>query len=348
MDWSKIGFGAVFLLVSSVQLAVADCDPVKILIQDHYSLTTDNRNALVLNQQHDDITTKNQAIDTSYVGYGYATGKESNDFADAIHDKFNLDYRSSQQRWEAYTHLSDNARQAYADCLKASDENIFILPDPNTDADATTVLLNVKVRNYVPQKTPIVMQATFKYDQGSDKPGHLDQDDAHQTMQPGSTAVFNLTRDPSKPLTFRAKVGNQAVAFVIPPRPDFLIKREIRFSNTVTTYGHPCNDCHDTHQICVELAADDDAVVIPGTTQFVALKNVQDGLLHVMSPDGYSPRKVCMKGGQNVGRNNANLNFCGYLTAEVLVKVPRGLKESPHGEPPNYYKDYIAKKGNVC
>lgn len=340
-------FVAFFLFVCSAQVALADCDPVKILIQDHYSLTTDNRNALIQNKATDEITTKDQRIDTSYLGYGYATGDERDQFSNAMHEKFNVDYRSSQQRWEAYTQLSDNARQAYADCLKASEDNIFIVPDESVKADATSILLNVQVRNYIPQAKPISMPAHFRYNQEG-TPIALPAGDSDLTMFPGSTHAFTLKRDLSKTLTFTAQVGQQTVAFVIPPRVNFQVKREVRFSQNVTTYGHPSDAAHDTHQICIELAGDDDAVIIPGTEQFVALVNRQEGLLHVMLPDGYTPKKVCMKGAQNVNVDGANLTFCGYLTTDVYVKVPQGSSASQYATPPKYYQDYAQHGKSPC
>ncbi|MCG2629734.1 hypothetical protein L6654_24220 [Bradyrhizobium sp. WYCCWR 13023] len=328
----KVIFGIAFSCFISP--ALADCDPVKILIQDQYRLRTDDQTSQKTDNSHTDNTNKNQNLDSTYYGFGAVTENESQQFSNAVSDRFQLDYKSSSKRWEAYTSLSDNAREAYTDCLKASDENIFILPDPSVKADATKIVLTVKVRPYIPQLQPIVMQSTFASDQEE-----LPAAQATRSLLPGSSVAFTLNRDVSKPLTFTANVGTQSVPYVIPPQDPLVTKSELRYSKTTTTYGHPCDSCHDTHEICLELDPDDNAVLYPGSAHFNALKNVQDGIIHDMKlVGGYDPRKVCMQGGQNVRRDNANLSVCGYLVASVLVRVPRTQGHSQYA-PPAYVSD---------
>jgi hypothetical protein len=156
-------------------------------------------------------------------------------------------------------------------------------------------------------------------------------------IAPGGSLIVGLKRDLSKSFTFKAQVGDGAEEISLPPRQDFKFQRELRYSKDVTRYGHACNECHDSHQICVVLDGDDDAVIVPRTAKFVDVVHREDGIRTTVVPvDNYSPKQACLQGSQTVGANGANANVCGYAIAEVLVKVPLDAKTSTKAAQPAY------------
>jgi hypothetical protein len=267
----------------------------------------------------------------SYLDIITASGGEADTFTKTLIDKFKLDFRQRDRKWETYTWLSDNARDAYIACLKSNDQNVFLIPSDNA-MNSAEMSITVQLR-------PFVISRDIP-GQVSVSNGTVVGRQTHFIMQPNGRTIFRINRDLTKSLNFAAQVGSEAREISLPPQDPYKYQRELRYSSNITKYGHACDDCHDTHQICVRLDNDDDAVIIPGSAKFNPIVDVQDGLTFSTSPVGpYNSREACLAGGQNVGRNNANLNECGYATAEVLVRIGRDDKQSAKAAPPAYVKD---------
>jgi hypothetical protein len=124
-------------------------------------------------------------------------------------------------------------------------------------------------------------------------------------------------------MTIKAKVGDESEEITLPALQGFELQRELRYSASPTSYGHACNDCHDTHPICVVLDNADEAVVIPGTSKFIDIVHQETGIRTTVDPvPSYSPKQACLQGAQTVGAKGANASVCGYAIVEVIAKAP--------------------------
>jgi len=327
-------------LLTWSQQAHAECDPTKILMQDSIALNEVIRSSLNGRKSEEVATNKSTSLDTTYIGWGYGSGSYDSKFADAIKKSFSIDYRSSASTWQSITALSDNARRAYSDCLLATSQNVYIMPDEGTAQDASSIQMKVSVRPYLPSQPEKTLRSTFTSNQE-----RLDKHIGEQELVPGATRSFTLNRDTSKELIFTARVGQEERAFVIPPVSPNTIRRELRYSKSIIKYFNKNSDNHDNGTICIELDADDPSVIIPKTESFVQIKSIQINTDHKMSVNTeYSPKRLCMIGGQSNRAKEMLLDVCGYLTVDVLTSVPRQQAASSKSAKPAYIDNAQACK----
>jgi hypothetical protein len=309
-----------------------ECDPAKILILDSYNSVSDRQSSLSQASTKSEDTSNKQGSSASFdfIDIFKVSGGETDDFSKALRETFKLDIAQRQRRWETYTWLSDNARDAFVECLKAQDESIFIFPSDNA-MTSENISIEVRLR-------PFVVSTSIPADFDTGDTATITDKKLPKTMVPGGKVIVSVKRDLKKAMTFKATIGGSSAQISLPPRQDFKFQQEVRYSGT-TTYGHPTNDSHDTHEICVTLAGDDEAVIIPNSGRFVRQIDIEDGIDATVVPKKgapYNPRQVCLQGGQTVGKNGANLRLCGYAIAQVLAKVPIGATSSGKGDAPAF------------
>jgi hypothetical protein len=222
--------------------------------------------------------------------------------------------------------LSENAKEAYEACLRSTKENVFVTPSDNA-MTSENMWISIEVRPYPVQTTFSAKVSAVNAD--------IAADDKSFSMAPGDKRNIVLKRDLTKTLIVNVQVGGESTIVSLPAQEPYVYKRELRYSRTTTKYGHPSDEDHDTHQICVQLDADDDAVIIPNTAHLTRIIDSEQGITFSTNQVGnYNSRQVCLAGAENVHVNNANLNVCGYLTTEVLARIPRGSNESTKAKEP--------------
>jgi hypothetical protein len=325
--------GLFFLAFTSSVCHAKECDPLEILIKDTASSASDAQRKLTKDTSKDTSTTNKEgsSANVNLIDILTAKGGQTDDFSTALREKFHLDFSSRDRRWEAYTYLSDNAKDAYVACLKAQDQSIFILPSDNA---MTSSEMSVTIRLHpfvIYQKIPVKF---------TPQNAEIADQDVDKEMVPGGKVVVSLKRDLDKSMNFKAKVGDETEEITLPARQDFKLQRELRYSASTTRYGHACDNCHDSHPICVVLDNADDAVVVPGTSRFIDIVHQEDGIKTTVNPvPDYSPKQACLQGSQNVGANKANANVCGYAIVEVIAKVPLQTATSAYAKQPAYVAD---------
>ncbi|MCG2645269.1 MULTISPECIES: hypothetical protein [Bradyrhizobium] len=319
--------------VATGRCAAKECDPIEILIRDTASAASDQQRKLIKDTSKDTSTTNKESSSggVNFFDIVSANGGQADEFSTSLREKFHLDFSSRDRRWETYTYLSDNAKEAYIACLKAQDQSIFILPSDNA-MTSPEMSITVKLHPFVIyQKIPVKFSA---------QNAEIIDREPDAEMVPGGKSVINLKRDLDKSMNFKAKVGDQTEEITLPARQGFKLQRELRYSAGTTRYGHACDECHDTHPICVVLDNNDDAVVVPGTSRFIDIVHQEDGIKTTVNPvPKYSPKQACLQGAQTVGANNANANVCGYAVTEVIAKVPLNAQASAYAKQPAYVGD---------
>jgi hypothetical protein len=327
-----IGAMSLHLIFCGSSAHARDCDPAKILVRDTLVSSYEQQTSLVKNKTKDSSTSQKDSSQAAIglVDIASISGGQSNAFASAVHDVLHIDYSDRKRRWEVFNWLSDNARESFVDCLKADGQNIFLYPSAES-MTSETMSIKVELRSFVTTGTI---------------PAHFFSPDAEilnpkgeVKMAPGGSRIVHLKRNLNKSMSFSAAIGEGGEEITLPAKQSYRLERQLRWTTGVTHYGHPSNDSHDGHQVCVTIDNNDDAVIIPNTTQFVPVTNVGEGIKTVVNAlSGYNPKQACAEGSQTVGAKGANLDFCGYASVLVLAKVPLE-GEYKYSNPPPYLLD---------
>jgi hypothetical protein len=306
----------VYLTLSGFSAQARDCDPAKILVRDTFVSSYEQQTTLVKNKTKESNSSQNENSQAAVglADIGNLSGGQSVAFSNAVRDVLHIDYSDRKKRWEVFNWLSDNAREAFVDCLKADGQNIFLYPSAES-MTSETMSIKVELRSFVTRES--ISAKFYSPDAKILSPTNATK------MSPGGTKVVYMTRKLDKSMSFSADVGEESAEITLPAMQPYKLERQLRWTTGVTHYGHPSNDSHDGHQICVNIDPKDEAIIIPNTTHFVPAVDVADGIRTVVNPvSTYNPKQACAEGVQSVGAKNANLNFCGYASVLVLAKVP--------------------------
>ncbi|ANV99347.1 hypothetical protein LMTR13_03300 [Bradyrhizobium icense] len=328
-------------LFSVTSAAAVECDPAKILVQDTALAAVNQSLAVQQSQSKESRAASSRSSSGSFIVPDVFNVSETQKaaFNSALIEKFNLDLKASDKRWFASGVLSKNAVQAYSDCLRSSDQHVFLIPSDNI-MTSENVTMRLELRSFVTsEKIPASVEiqgATF-----ASPPSKFD-------MEPGGAKIFPIKRSLDDPFTFIAHVGAKGAAEInIPARSPVKFRQELRFSREVTySKSGNCLNCYDPKPVCVELDNRDDAVIVPGSMIWEDIQHNVWGGKQVFSPGMYTPQKACLNGQQSLGAQEASIHVCGYLTVAVIAKVPLGQQESSFAKKPDYLND-ACKRGQI-
>jgi hypothetical protein len=255
-------------------------------------------------------------------------------FERALKQRFQSSEKEDYSLAESYLTLSAEARKAYEKCLESKTQHVFLTPDTRVMESADT-FITVRVEDYLDPK--LEFQASVRVDGGA----KLAKDQAREfKMYPGGQSDISVVRELNKPFAVHVKVGKETRNISIPAQETTKLVRELRYSPN-KKFGHSENGKHDVQQMCVELKADDDAVLIPGSSQTVTpIRAIgRGGQFAVVAVDekNYSPKKVCRQGdAYDDGTAGVNIIVCAYTVAEVVVRIPINDDHSKFSDPKTY------------
>jgi hypothetical protein len=319
----------LFLTLSSTPLLADECDPSKILIKDsdtqlQQEKTNVDEDSSINAQQEQGM---NSAGSGNYLDVLSGSGNLNAKLSKAMAQKFGWHSSDEYLFTETYLNLSDNARNAYADCLRAKTQHLFLYPALNImEADDTSVV--AELETYV---VPIPVKLSVSVD-GATLESHQPKT---IILSGGGKAIIRIKRGDGA-FTVYAHTANEDESLPVPAKSLFKYVREIRYSQS-QIFGHPANGYHDIKDICVQLQSDDDAVIIPDSAVFAApLEKVsQGGQLSDTLEAPYDPSKVCRRiDAHDDGTHKVDIRVCGYVMADVMVRIPVNASESKYGAEP--------------
>jgi hypothetical protein len=331
--------GAALLVFATGGSSLADeCDPAKILIRDSAERIVQIYEMLNIRTTTDQTNKQSNAATANYAGLNATHNVE---FANALKRTFNLSFEGQYQSAEAYLRLPDNARKAYESCLDAQTKNLYLTPSLDIMSSESTYI-TIKLRDFV-TTDPVEVSVSLTGD------ARLDQD-ATFKMNPGGKRVVRVKRNLDMPFTLHVQAGKDEQSLSVPGRERFKIARELRYSPN-QYWGHGVDRQAQTHILCIDLAADDDAILVPGSDSIVTPYRVisKGGIFsdNAVAPQTYNTKQVCRQGiATDDGTNNVSLAVCGFVVASVIARVPIEQSESKYGAKPAYVsneRDIVCK-----
>jgi hypothetical protein len=316
-------------------LLADECDPSKILIQDSAQRTSVIYEQLGIKEKTNESTrtAEHRSGSFSIPEIVVLSAAQSKEFSAALQNKFNLNFTGQYQYAEAYLQLSDAARKAYKDCLEAKTKHVYLTPAVDI-MDSQDTFVEIKIEHYI-TNAPVDVSTTV------DGGAKLQPDQPEQfKMYPGGKINVRFHRNLDAPFTLLVQAGSEAETLEIPARDQFRYVRELRYSKNAV-WGHAGNGVHETHQLCIEIEAGDDAVLIPGSESLITpVRSIGRGGQfrdQPRKPSAYDPKKVCGEGeSYDDGTKGVDIKVCGLLVASVTAKIPRNEGNSKFGMQPSY------------
>jgi hypothetical protein len=318
-------------VASTTGLRAQECDPSKFLIQDSAI------RSIEVSKKLDQTATSKAVTQTSEGSSGNLNfanvldlgGSQSSAFSQAIEKYFSLKWSSQYKSAEAYLQMSETGRKAYRDCIEGKTTHIFMYPAENVMESSDT---SVRVRfEHALQVRPI--KATISVD-GAE----LAKDQKRVlSVEPGGTATIRIRRRLNAPFTVTVDAGNGSENLAVPAAAATKLVREVRYSPNAV-FGHAVNRQVQTKDMCVDVALNDDAIIIPDSAVLVTpwRKITRGGVFSEIKRDApYNPKRVCKQASAyDDGTNNVDIGVCAFTYAEVLVKIPRDKDHSDYKAPP--------------
>lgn len=317
--------------LSNVSAKADECDPTKILKADSYIKVLTDKTRSDASSSKAESKKDSGEFKGNYLDIMSSDGTAS--FERAFKETFKLSTSRDYALTESYLALSDNARDAYTKCLESKTQHLFVYPSEKV-MDQEDTFVTVRMEDFL--DPTLALDANVSVDGASLAAGQV----GTLKMFPGGRADIRVTRSLDKPFTVHVQAGKETQSISVPARETTKLVRELRYSPN-KPFGHPVNGFQDTKQMCVELKADDDAVLIPGSSQMVTpIRNISRGGQFsdtALDEKNYSPKKVCRQGSAyDDGTKGVNIGVCAYAVAEVIVRIDRTASQSKYADPKSY------------
>jgi hypothetical protein len=319
-------------IISSTSAFADECDATNFLKADSYIKILHDKIAKDASSSTDESKKDSGEFKGNYFDVMSSDGTAS--FERALKQRFQSSEKEDYSLAESYLALSAEGRKAYEACLAAKTQHVFLTPDTRVMESAET-FITVRVEEYLDPK--LELQVHVRVDGGAKL---ADDQTKDFKMSPGERSDISVVRELNKPFVVHVKVGKEERNIAVPARETTKLVRELRYSPN-KLFGHSATGKHDVQQMCVELKADDDAVLIPGSSQTVTpIRGIgKGGQFTVVAVDekNYSPKKVCRQAdAYDDGTEKVDIRVCAYTVAEVVVRIPINDDHSKYSDPKTY------------
>ena len=283
-----------------------------------------------------------------FIGWAAFTDAGQLHYLDELNQQFNLAYSSSDQRTLLDYGLDATGEKGYEACLNNLQKSIYLRPidktPPKSDFSVEMRLVNF------PSGGAIPIQLKIQNGSFGNFPGILklskDKKTLTANIQGGGKFAISIHRNISLPFSLTATALTKRPDYDVlslPAEPTVIVT-ETRYSTDVYTPG--CFQCSSgsTKTLCVKVPNDE--IIVGGSERLEGFQQgnsdgmvatLQTGSLHPQNDAQrtkytakYDPHLTCVNTGVSVGAVRGDTNWCGisYLTATVMVAVPRGQSSS--------------------